>query len=211
MKYPFLPLLAVFILLHGCISSGDTISPDETAKKIFTRAELEGFDRMIHFVDSTVSAKTGLTGINESYNAYIDKLSSDVFSGGNFTPLVNDASKFQFLELIDNEAFSAIWGKQTIHLDWSSRPIQMLYLNSEGKYKRYLQKVGESDEWYARIYEETDRSGDFSPVIIARFLKNHHEHDFTLYKHRLWATVFLLNIAEPLEVSERYKENQAVE
>ena len=87
----------------------------------------------------------------------------------------------------------------------------MLYLNSEGKYKRYLQKVAESDEWYARIYEEIDRSGDFSPVIIARFLKNHHEHDFTLYKHRLWATVFLLNIAEPLEVSERYKENQAVE
>ncbi len=119
---------------------------------------------MIHFVDSIVSAKTGLTGINESYNAYIDKLSSDVFSGGNFTPLVNDAAKFQFLELIDNEAFSAIWGKQTIYPDWSSRPIQMLYLNSGGK-----------------------------------------------YKHRLWATVFLLNIAEPLEVSERYKENQDVE
>ena len=49
--------------------------------KIFTPAELEGIGRMIHFVDSSVSEKTGLTDINDSYYAYIDRVSAEIEKG----------------------------------------------------------------------------------------------------------------------------------
>lgn len=197
----------MLVILQSCNPAANDVTPDKTAKKIFTRTELEGIGQMIHFVDSIVSAKTGHTDINVSYRAYIDKLSADVFSGGNFTPLLNDTSKFKFLETIDNEAFSAIWRKNTAYLAWSSQPIKILDLNSAGKYMKYLQEIGESDEQYAKIYEEINRSGDFSPPIVVGFLKNQHELDFTLYKHRLWATAFLLNIAEPIEIPDDFKQN----
>ncbi|SEA48096.1 hypothetical protein SAMN05216331_16011 [Porphyromonadaceae bacterium KH3R12] len=190
--------------LSGCVSSGNSISPDETAKKIFTRTELEGIGQMIHFVDSLVSVKTGHTGINESYRAYIDKLSTDVFSGGNFTPLLNDSAKFQFLETIDNDAFSAIWIEDMAYIPWESQCRRHLELNLEGKYKKYLQEIGESDDRYASVYEDLNRAGSLSPVTVAWFLKNHQELDFTLYKHRLWGAVFLLRMPEPLEIPDTF-------
>ncbi len=209
MKYLILSILTVLILLQGCVSSGNSISPDETAKKIFTRTELEGIGQMIRFVDSLVSVKTGHTGINESYRAYIEKLSTDVFSGGNFTPLLNDSAKFKFLETIDNEAFSVIWRENTAYLAWSSQGRKFIDLNFQGKYMKYLQETGETDERYAKIYEEISWSGDFSPPIVTGFLKNHHEFDFIVYKHRLWATVYLLRIAEPIEIPDTF--NRSVE
>jgi hypothetical protein len=202
MKYPILSILTVLTLSQGCVSSGNSISPDETAKKIFTPTELEGIGQMIHFVDSIVSEKTGLTGINESYHAYIDKLSADVFSGGNFTPLLNDSAKFQFLETIDNDAFSAIWRETIAYVDWESKCRKILELNfDEGKYKEYLREIGKSDDSYASIYEDLDSTvGSFSPMTVVWLLKNYQELDFTLYKHRLWATVFLLRMPEPVEI-----------
>lgn len=207
MKHLILFISTILVILQSCNPAINDVTPDETAKKIFTRAELEGIGQMIHFVDGIVSAKTGHTGINESYRAYLDKLSTDVFSGGNFTPLLNDTLKFQFLGTIDDEAFSAIWREDTAYLVWKSQGIKYIDLNFAGKYMKYLQEIGESDERYAKIYEGASKSGDFSPVIVVWFLKNHHELDFTVYKHRLWATIFLLRIAEPIEIPDNFKEN----
>ena len=119
---------------------------------------------------------------------------------GSITPLLDDSAKFQFLETIDKDAFSAIWRKSLSHIPWESQCRKYLELNFEGKYKKYLQETGKSDDYYAGIYEDLNMSGDFSPATVAEFLKNHRELDFTLYKHRLWATVFLLRMAEPLEI-----------
>lgn len=204
MKYPILSILTVFILSQDCVSSTNKISPDETAKKIFTHIELEGIGQMIHFVDSIVSVKTGLTDVNESYHAYIDKLSTDAFSGKSSTPLLSDSAKFQSLETIDNDAFSAIWIESLAYIPWESQCRKYLELNLEGKYKEYLQEIGESDDRYASIYEDLNRAGSLSPVTVVWFLKNHQELDFTLYKHRLWATVFLLRMPEPLEIPDTF-------
>ncbi|SFK46986.1 immunoglobulin-like domain-containing protein [Proteiniphilum acetatigenes] len=204
MKHFILSISIILVILQNCNPAVNDVTPDETAKKIFTRTELEGIGHMIHFVDSIVSAKTGHTGINESYRAYIEKLSTDVFSGGNFTPLLNDSTKFQFLETIDNDAFSSIWIESLAYIPWESQCRKYLDLNLEGKYKKYLQEIGESDDRYASIYEDLNRAGSLSPVTVAWFLKNHQELDFTLYKHRLWGTVFLLRMPEPLEIPDTF-------
>lgn len=88
--------------------------PDETAKKIFTPAKLEGIGRMIHFVDSIVLKETGLTDINGSYHAYMDRVDAD-FRSENITPFLNESAEFQFLETINNDAFSAIWREFVIY------------------------------------------------------------------------------------------------
>lgn len=195
MKYPILSILIVFILLQGCVSSRNYISPDETAKKIFTPTELEGIGQMIHFVDSIVSEKTGLTGINESYHAYFDKLTADFFNEKGFVPLLNDTAKFKFFDTMESEAFSAFWIEGLEYINRSTQGRKVVTLDIRGKYMKYLQETGKSDDPYAMVYELTYTSGTIlSASVIVWFFRNYHELDFTVYKHRLWATVFLLSI-----------------
>lgn len=186
-------------ILQGCNPTTNKVIPDETAKKIFTLTELEGIGRMIHFVDSIVSKKTGLTDINASYRACLDSVNADIKKGP-ITPLLNDSAKFDFLETINNDAFSTIWEEDILYIHSESRCRKFLRLSFHGKYTEYLQKTGETDELYAIIYEDFNKGRDFSPTMVVTFLKNHHELDFTLYRHRLWATIFLLRMPEPIKV-----------
>ena len=128
MKQAIISICTLLIILQGCNPAANDVIPDETAKKIFTPAELEGIGRMIHFVDSIVSEKTGLTDINDSYHAYIDRVNADIEKGP-ITPLLNDSAKFDFLETIDNDAFSAIWEEEISYIHWESRCRKFLRLS----------------------------------------------------------------------------------
>lgn len=197
--YPILSILTIFILLTGCKSSNYHIEPDDVAKEIFTQKELTEIEKMILFTDSAVSAITGKKDFNESYHAFIEKLSIDAFNGKPLTPLTCDSAKFDFLETINDDALSTIWRIGLANTNLSSKQIKILDLNP-GKYFEYLRETAKTEKLYDKIYEEINRSFGLTPSVVAVFLKNHHEFDFSVYKHRLWATVFLLYIGEPIEI-----------
>jgi hypothetical protein len=167
---------------------------------------------MITYVDRQVSEITNETDINKSYHTYFNELSFDVFPA-----LVKDTAKFKFLETIDEEAFSTIWRmddhkrmvktKDTVLTDLHG--FKSLELNYNGKYLNYLKEIGKTDKRYAEIYESIEIAGDLSPSAVAWFRDHHQELDFTLFKDRLWATVLLLRMGDPLdEKVERYLKNQ---
>ena len=194
-----LSMLTIFILLTGCKSSNYHIEPDDVAKGVFTQQELTEIEKMILFTDSAVSAKTGKRDLNESYHAFIEKLSIDAFNGKPLTPITCDSAKLDFLETINDDALSTIWRIGLANTNLSSKQIKILDLNP-GKYFEYLRETAKTEKLYDKIYEEINRSFGLTPSVVAVFLKNHHEFDFSVYKHRLWATVFLLYIGEPIEI-----------
>jgi|SRR5690554_87089 hypothetical protein len=213
MKNLIFPILTVLTMLQSCAPTNNDLVPDETAKKIFTPAELKGIDEMIKFVDSKVSENENLTDINQIYHAYFDKLDSYVSDGKMFPILLKDTTKFKFLEAVDKDAFSSIWKiddytKMVRYKDTTLTDLhgfKTLTLNYQGKYLSYLKETGKSDSLYSQIYKSIEIAGDIPPSIVSWYPTQTKKIDFTSFNARLWATVFLLRMGDPLEEKvERY-------
>lgn len=165
---------------------------------------------MIKLVDSKVAANENVTDINQAYHVYFEKLNASAATGKMPLALFCDSVKFSLPETLGNEAFSAIWEiSESAKTDSASMDIpvaKILMLNLQGKYMRYLKETGKSDSLYSGIVGGIESSGDISPSVISWFLAQHKAFDFTLFKNRLWATVFILRMSEPAE--ERTENNQ---
>lgn len=191
----------------------EKLKVDKTAKMIFTSTELIGIKEMIKFVDVVVSDSTDIEDINQAYHSYFDNYKSYIEAGTFYPALLKDSVKFEYLETTDKAAFDAIWRIddsvrkirfRTLALD-SVTGIKTLELNCLSKYLKYLEETGKADSQYARIFETIEIAGDISPSIATWFPMHHEEFDFSLFKDRLWASVFLLRLGDPLEEKvERY-------
>lgn len=203
MKNLLIPILLVLALLQSCAPANNNLVPDETAKKIFTPTELTGIAEMIKLVDSKVAANENVTDINQAYHAYFDKLNVLAADGKMPPALFSDSVKFSLPETLGNEAFSAVWKiSNSAKIDSASTDLhgfKTLVLNPEGKYPGYLKATGKSDSLYRSIAGGIENAGDISPSVTGWFLAQHKAFDFTLFKNRLWATVFILRMSEPAE------------
>jgi hypothetical protein len=213
MKNLIIPILAVLAMLQSCSQAYNKLVADETAKTVFNPSELTGIEKTISFVDSIILDNKNATDINQGYHNYFDKLKTYISEGKMYPVLVKDTVKFKFLESLDEEAFAAIWRmddhvrkvkyKDTILTDL--HVFKSLELNYKGKYMIYLKEIGKSDSLYNFIFISIQAAGDIPPTIVGWFPTHHQELDFNLFKDRLWATVFLLRLGDPLEERvERY-------
>ncbi len=203
-------IILIFLVLtfqHSFAKRSEKLKVDKTAKMIFTSTELKDIEVMIQFVDGLVSDSTDVEDINQAYHAYFENYRFYIEAGTFYPALLKDSVKFEFLETIDKAAFDAIWRIddsvrkirfRTLSLD-SVTGIKTLELNCLGKYLKYLKETGKADTRYAGIFETIEIAGDISPSIATWFPTHHVEFDFTIFKNRLWASVFLLRLSDPLE------------
>lgn len=97
--------------------------------------------------------------------------------------MLNDNAKFKFFDIMDSEAFSAFWIEGLEYINRSTQGRKVVTLDMRGKYMKYLQEIGKSDDPYAMVYEDTYSSGlILSSSVVVWFFRNYHELDFTVYK-----------------------------
>ncbi|MEL7587223.1 MAG: hypothetical protein AAGU19_10970 [Prolixibacteraceae bacterium] len=201
-----LMIFAVLTVFQNYAPAGTKLIADETARKIFSPEELNGIGKMISFVDSLIVDQTKLEDINEAYHAYF---SIDEFYPG----LVKDSVKFKFLETVGKEAFDAIWtmsdSAKLVHYKGTTlvdlHGFKTLGLNYRGKYRSYMKEVGKTDSLHAVLNDAIEVAGDIPPSVYASFFEDHKKLNFSLFKDRLWTTVFILSMGDPLEERvERY-------
>jgi hypothetical protein len=213
MKNVLILIFAVLISMQCFAQGNKKLKVDETAKMIFTATELKGIKEMIQFVDDAVADSTNAADINQAYHSCFDKLALYLVKGDFLPSLFKDSIKFKYLETIDKTAFDAIWRiddyvrmvryRDTILTDLYG--FTTLILNYQGKYISYLKKLGKSDSHYAYIHNQIEIAGEMSAAFYSWVPMYHQEFDFTLFKDRLWATVFLLSLDDPFEEKvERY-------
>lgn len=213
MKNLLISIYAVLISMQCFAQDSENLITDETAKTIFTSTELKGIEEMIKFVDDAVSDGVEATDINQAYHAFFDKLASYLVKGDFLPSLFKDSIKFKYLETIDNTAFDAIWRmdnyvrmiryRDTILTDVHG--FKTLQVNLDGKYLKYLKETGKTDSFYEGLYNSFEIAGDMPASTYTWFPMHHQEFDFSLFKDRLWATVFLLWMGDPIEEKvERY-------
>lgn len=214
MKKLIIPIFAALAALQGCVPANKDVVPDKTAKEIFTAAELQGIDKMIAFVDKAVVDKTNEEDIDMAYHACLENIAVK-FSKGETPSVIKDTVKFKFLESLSDEEIGGIWilrdfrgkirYKDTVLTDLQG--YKMLNPRVLGNYLNYMEKIGESDSTYIELAEFIKVTGDI-PLGLW-FPEHHREYDFTTFKDRLWATVFLLRLQDPFEERiERYLKEQ---
>lgn len=214
MKNIIIPIFAIFVVLQSCTTPDNSIKPDEIAKEVFSPTELTGIIKMIQFADSIVCDKANTTDVNQAYHAYFESMETYIEKEDKFPDygLVKDSVKFKFFESLDKEAVDAIWhisnNKRNLRYKDTTLtdvPLKSLGLNLSGNYLDYMEHIGKSDSVYYHFHLSMMVSGDISPATVLWFNGVHENYDFTIFKNRLWATVFLLRMGDSLdEKIERY-------
>lgn len=200
MKNQIVLMLLVLALLQSCTPANNNLAPDEAAKAIFTPIELKGFDEVIRLVDSKVAENNNSTDINQAYHVYFDKLNVLAADGKMIPALFSVSVKLSLPETIGNEAFSAVWKiSESTKTDSASKDTtvtKMLVLNPVGKYMDYLKETGKSDSLYLSLAGGIENAGDISPAVTGWFFTQHNAFDFSLFKNRLWAAVFIFRMSD---------------
>ena len=217
MKSTLPVLLIICSIYSGFCQNKSELIIDKPAQKIFSPTELEGIQSMIKFVDSCVVKATNLTDINAAYHAYFERQKKFLEKGEMMPPLIKDTVKFSFLESLDSNAVESIWhindyikiiGTRDTSLT-DVHGIKTISINLFGSYMDYLKKIGETDERHRSFAEAAEITGDISPSTMGWFPNHHDEFDFTLFKDRLFATVYILRMGDSLdEKVDRYLESK---
>ena len=209
-KIKFTLLFIIGLTLLSCQSKFD-LKSDKHLTEIFSNNELVEIEKMISYVDNRVVELTGNRDINEAYHQLFDKIDKTMQDSSKFLVPFEEEEKYEFMQSLDSTIFSEFWTigrvRKAVYQDSIyENGYQFLELSISGRYVAdYLQKIGEDDAYYKSEKETIKMAGGLAPSIVARFLKNHNGFDFTIPKHRLWATVFILRIEEPHDKKmERY-------
>ena len=109
---------------------------------------------------------------------------------------------------MDTTAFNDIWRistnikmvryQDTIYRDLEN--FKTLNLRPVGNYMNYLKQLGETDEFFKSLHESIEVAGDLPASTAVYFPENHNEFDFNIPKNRLWATIYILRIEEPVDM-----------
>ncbi len=197
-------LALVFIIgfiLISCQTKFD-LKTDKHLTQVFTGNELQEIQKMISYVDDRVVKLTNNRNINDAYHQLLDNIDKNMQDGSKFLVPFDEEEKYEFLQSLDTTVFNEFWTigrvRKAVYQDSIYEDgYQFLELNSSGRYVAdYLEKIGKEDDYYKTEKETIELAGGLAPTIVAWFLKNHNEFDFTIPKNRLWATIFILRIEE---------------
>jgi len=83
---------------------------------------------------------------------------------------------------------------------YSPENFYSLSINYEGEYLKYLKEKGMENDFYKSVYESIQIAGDISPSTYAYLILKHRELDFGDTDYRLWASVFILRMSDPMEL-----------
>lgn len=210
--------LSVLFLVPGNVFCQDsfTVKKDKYIQLLFNEKEINDLNSIVKYVDNEVLSKYYDNNINQAYHNYFESLSKKIEEDSNIASAFDEEEKYAFLKSLDKNTFKEIFIIKT-HLDWARYKdtivqnidnIRLLQLNPSGKFIDYLEKTGESDDYYEKLHDSIKIAGDLPGSFATRFPVNHNDFDFNLIKNRLWAAVYLLRMEGHMDYKIEYYLNK---
>jgi len=202
----FLPI-CIFVAM-GCSQPNQKPSFETPLlKKYFTETERPLLAKMVQFTDSLVLANTKETQVEEAYHVYLDSIQSLMKNGDWMNYSFNEPEKQEFLFNLDTTFFIKIWEKSIPRIVkakdttlYSPENYFTHSLNYKGEYVKYLKEKGMENDFYKSVHEGIETAGDISPTVFGNFLLKHRELNFNDAENRLWASIFILRMSDPMEL-----------
>lgn len=211
-KTNILILLSIVVFLCSCQSRID-LKSDENLLVLFTDSEINEIEKMVNYVDDFVIDFTKENDIEKAYHSFFVKVNDELEKNSNFISPLNELEKYSFLESLDSSIYYDFWNtdflsKEVRYKD-SIYSVDKRYISLDiqayGRYVKYVQKTGESDEFYEGLGEVFELAGDIPINTAIWFSKNHQDFDFKIPKNRLFAAIYILRLEDSVdEKMERY-------
>jgi hypothetical protein len=160
-------------------------------------------------VDSVVLCTTNLMDIEVAYPAYLDTLCYRANRFG-ISSCSHESLLDSVLKRIDsdfaNEIFK-IYHPTMIKLEdttlinpkgWVEREF-----NIESRLMKYFKSLEEKEKYFRDVIPHCLMAGTISPSVLAYILCIHKKIDFNDFNYRLWISISLLTIIDPLEMKFR--------
>ncbi|TRX71016.1 hypothetical protein [Carboxylicivirga sp. M1479] len=194
--------IVLAVVLLSC-NSRQSIETDELIAELFTKEEIQGLRLMINYTDSVVSCVNPNANIAMAYHEYLDMQIQMLEANGDLIA-ISDLEKYHFLESINKSAFDAVFNmlndarrikyKDTIVTNLTN--FKQLTLSPNGKYSKYLIRLGEHDDFFKSFSSNLTAMGCMSASQFNWFIHNHKNFDFSEVKNRLFVSIFILRIEE---------------
>jgi hypothetical protein len=200
-KIIFFPILVLAIINISCQDSF-TVKNDENIQNLFDEKEISDINSIVEFVDNKMLSKSNEKNIDLAYHTYFESLSKTIKEDSRIPSAFDEKEKYSFLESLDKNTFNDFFRirtqltnvryKDTILTNIDN--VKLLEINLSGKFMKYMEKTGETDDFYKKLHESIEIAGDLSPSFATWFPVNHKDFDFNIVKNRLWAAVYLLRM-----------------
>lgn len=211
MKYIVISLL---LFLFASTFAQNPVNEFDTKlyRKHFTEQERLEFFKIVTFVDSIVQSQNRYSEIDKAYQYYYDSICRFYDSSFEEYPSIDEEEKFKFLFNLDSELFKKIWVKQIPRfvrtkdtILYSPVNLYFIDINNNGEYVKLLKKLGKTNRYYKQVHSDIMLTGALSPVFYGGFFNQDYSLNFKNINDRLWFSIVLLTIEEPIENKvERY-------
>lgn len=195
----FLLFLTIIILFSCTEIRQDSLSKDDTMQMIFNKNEIIDLLEILNFFEQSIGLSDNYS-VDEFQKAYSDffnlnkeiKMSSELRFSFDYTDEMNLFGK------IDTLTMKEIWENQLVRLMRSTDSMYVFKINYNGKYMRFLQRLGEQDKKIENYYNTIKVASDITPALVADIAINYKDYNINDPKVRLVIAIHYLTLSEKL-------------
>lgn len=193
-------LFLTIIILFSCTEiRQDSLSKDDTMQMIFNKNEIIDLLEILNFFEQSIGLSDNYS-VDEFQKAYSDffnlnkeiKMSSELRFSFDYTDEMNLFGK------IDTLTMKEIWENQLVRLMRSTDSMYVFKINYNGKYMRFLQRLGEQDKKIENYYNTIKVASDITPALVADIAINYKDYNINDPKVRLVIAIHYLTLSEKL-------------
>ncbi len=209
----FVILTFSLIQVEAQIQSGLDSEGLQLLSSYYSEKEISEIKKIVCFIDSIVLSENFNSNLDSAYHYFLDKLCKEGYETDEMLIIDPDLNK-KFLSSLDSSVVYDIWEKcevlsvQTwdtiIHNppDWPC-----LEFNINGRYYEIIHELGKDYEYFKRLPGYIDDCACISASIIMPLICGNESFDFNDFNIRLWTSIVLLCLEEPVEKKlDRYLE-----
>jgi len=162
-------ILSIFI---GCTESKESIRENKTFKEVFNKSELDDMQLIFDFFNAQICENESINQSNDisCYNKFFNRMYKSIETNDLDVGIPFD-NQLQLYKHISDSTFNEIWVLSWVVEMRSLDTLVYLDLNPYGKYKDFLDKLGDEYIELNRYHSGLITSGGISPGMFGFILQ----------------------------------------
>ena len=198
-------LITILFLINFSAKSQERLNDNSTIKTVFNEIEIKDLETILNFFDNKICETENINKSNilECYSSFFERMAKSENAGSiEFRIPFNEQENIY--KLINQTTFDEIWifGK-----NWkreTNQTFKYLSYNLNGKYVKFLEKLGIENKVIKTYIESLYAAGDISPSMFANVLMGYKNYDITNSQIRLMIAIHYLTLNDQNNRTDKY-------
>ena len=173
---PVLFVIFIGVFLGCSTSKPEAIKDNLTFKQTFTTNEIQDLERLFDFFNQSICDDSIMANSNVCYQAFFQRMATTEGTSMSELNIPYSLQKQVYSEFGDS-TFDQIWTIGWAVPHKSEDTLKSIMFKHDGKYVKFLKKVGETDSSINYYYQYFMEAGDLGPSMVEGVRVNHHYFD----------------------------------